>query len=162
VIAEVYIPNNSNTPAVCNRLIADWKEHAGRILCYGDATGGARGTAQIHGSDWDIIKNMLRPAFGTKVKYRVDKANPKERVRVNAMNSRLMGADGTVKMQVDVTKAPMVVKDLEGVRLLQGGSGEIDKKVDPKLTHLTDALGYYVVKRHPTRPHHVAVVEEVI
>ena len=162
VIGEVYIPNNSNTPAVCNRLIADWKDHTGRVLCYGDATGGARGTAQIQGSDWDLIKNTFRPAFGSRVKYRVDKANPKERVRVNSMNSRLMGADGTVKLLVDVAKAPMAIKDLEGVRLLAGGSGEIDKKGDPKLTHLTDALGYYIVKRHPVRAHHISVVEEVL
>jgi hypothetical protein len=162
VVAEVYIPNNSNTPAVCNRLIADWKDHKGSVLCYGDATGGARGTAQIHGSDWDLIKNTLRPVFGSRLKFRVDKANPKERVRVNAMNSRLMGADGTVKLRVDAAKAPMTVKDLEGVRLLAGGSGEIDKKVDPKLTHLTDALGYYVVKRHPVRPRHISTVQEVL
>jgi hypothetical protein len=37
------------------------------------------------------------------------------------------------------------------VRLLDGGSGEIDKKHDPKLTHLTDAVGYYVAKRFPVR-----------
>ena len=42
-----------------------------------------------------------------------------------------------------------MVKDIEGVRVLEGGSGEIDKKSDPKLTHLSDALGYYVVKKHP-------------
>jgi hypothetical protein len=42
-----------------------------------------------------------------------------------------------------------VVRDLEGVRTLEGGSGEIDKKVDPRLTHISDALGYYVDYRFP-------------
>ena len=52
---------------------------------------------------------------------------------------------------VDPNTAPMTVKDFEGVRLLEGGSGEIDKKNDPKQTHLTDGLGYYVVAEYPVR-----------
>jgi hypothetical protein len=50
---------------------------------------------------------------------------------------------------VDPTRAPHVVRDLEGVRLLAGGSGEIDKKHDDALTHLSDALGYYVHYEYP-------------
>jgi len=162
IIGEVYIPNNSNTPMVCNRLIHDWSHHEGNIHCYGDATGGARGTAQVHGSDWDLIKSTLNPVFGSRLRMRVERANPRERVRLNAMNSRLKGADGTVKVAIDVEKAPMTIKDLEGVRLVKGGSGELDKKIDPKLTHLTDALGYYIVKRHPVRSAHRTTITEVL
>jgi hypothetical protein len=50
---------------------------------------------------------------------------------------------------VDPVKAPNVVKDLEGVRLLKGGSGAIDKKVDPALSHISDAAGYYISKEYP-------------
>jgi hypothetical protein len=46
-------------------------------------------------------------------------------------------------MMVDPAKAPSVVRDFEGVRLLKGGSGEIDKKADPLLSHWTDGIGYY-------------------
>lgn len=52
-------------------------------------------------------------------------------------------------------KAPNVVNDLEGVRLLKGGSGEIDKKADPKLSHISDAAGYYVQKVFPTGNNHL-------
>ena len=149
VIGEVYIPNNSNTPAVCRKLIEDWGTHPTDVLCYGDATGGARSTSAVAGSDWDLIKAELRPVFGSRLKFRVDRGNPRERARVNAMNARLKTADGTIHMHLDQSKAPNVVKDLEGVRVLSGGAGEIDKKSDPKLTHLSDALGYYVVKKHP-------------
>jgi hypothetical protein len=38
---------------------------------------------------------------------------------------------------------------LEGVRLLEGGSGELDKKADAKLTHISDAPGYLVAKEFP-------------
>ena len=53
-------------------------------------------------------------------------------------------------MMVDGKKAPHVAKDLEGVRLLEGGSGEIDKRATPTLTHVSDAVGYYVEKEFPT------------
>jgi len=161
VIGEVHIPLNSNTPAVCNKLIADWGEHPGRVLCYGDATGGAAGTAKVSGSDWDLIKNSLRPTFGGRLRMRVDKANPRERVRVNAMNSRLMSAAGTVRLRIDRTKAPNLVKDFEGVRLLSGGAGDIDKKIDPRLTHMTDAIGYYIAKRHPVTAKNTTKIESV-
>ena len=50
---------------------------------------------------------------------------------------------------VDPGKAPHVVDDLEGVRTLEGGSGEIDKKKDSELTHISDGLGYYIEKQFP-------------
>lgn len=149
VIGEVWIPRNSNTPAVCRKLIADWNEHQGRIICYGDATGGARGSAKVQGSDWDLIRQEFRGPFGDRISYRVPKANPPERSRINAMNTRLRNGAGEIRLMVDPVKAPHVVRDLEGVRLLEGGSGELDKKHDPELTHLGDGLGYYVVYEFP-------------
>lgn len=149
VIGEVHIPRNSNTPAVCRKIIADWGKHEGKVRLYGDATGGARGSARVQGSDWDLVRTELRATFGDRADYRVPLANPAERARINAMNSRLKSGDGTIHLMVDPAKAPNVVRDLEGVRLLEGGSGEIDKKADGRLTHLSDALGYYIVKEFP-------------
>lgn len=149
VIGEVHIERNSNTEAVCNRLLQDWGLHAGPVRCYGDATGGARGTAKVAGSDWDIIRSMLRAAFRERLSMRVDESNPPERSRINAMNTRLRTGDGVIHMMVDAAKAPFVVKDLEGVRTLKGGSGEIDKAATPALTHVSDAIGYYVAKEFP-------------
>lgn len=157
VIGEVWIPDNSNTPAVCRRVLADWKAHQGRVDVYGDATGGARGTAQVAGSDWDLSRRILRDGdpsqqlagFGPRVVFHVKSANPPERARVNAVNSRCTTADGSHRLFVDPATAPHVVKDLDGVVVLDGGSGEIDKKKYPALTHISDALGYYVESRFP-------------
>jgi hypothetical protein len=149
VIGEVWIPRNSTTPAVCRKLIADWGDHQGEIRCYGDATGGARGSARVAGSDIDLVKAELRPVFGQRLSYRFPPSNPAERARVNAMNSRLRNAAGEIRLMVDPVKAPHVVKDLEGVRLLAGGSGELDKKADPLLTHISDGAGYYIAKEFP-------------
>jgi hypothetical protein len=149
VIGEVWIDNNSNTPAVCRKLAADWAEHRSAVLVYADASGGARGTAKVQGSDLDLAQQVLRAAFGQRLRMRVKSANPPERARVNAMNARLCSSDGVQRMYVDPLRAPHVVVDLEGVRWLKGGSGEIDKKIDRNLTHVSDALGYYVEYEFP-------------
>lgn len=154
IIGEVWIPNNSNTPAVCRKLIEQWgptgpHRHRGEVRCYGDATGGARGSAQTEGSDWDLIEATLRPVFKERLSFHVDSSNPTERARINAVNSRLLSAGGDIRLMVDPTAAAHVVTDLEGVPLLKGGSGEIDKKAAPKLSHLSDALGYYINKEFP-------------
>jgi len=148
VIGEVYIPRNSNTPAVCRKLLQDWGHHEGQVVCYGDASGGASGSAKVAGSDWDIVKKELAP-LRDRMTFRVPKANPRERARVNAMNTRLKASDGTVRLQVDPHAAPHVVRDLEGVTLLAGGAGEIDKRADASLSHISDAVGYYVATEFP-------------
>lgn len=149
IIGEVWIPANSNTPAVCRKIVSDWGEHRGLVICFGDATGGAEGSAKVEGSDWALVKKHLAPTFKGRLLFEVPESNPRERVRVNAVNSRLRSADGLVRLMVDPHKAGHVVKDLEGVRLLEGGAGEIDKKRDPKLTHISDAVGYYIAKMFP-------------
>lgn len=148
-IGEVCIPQNSTTPAVCRRLIQDWGDHQGEVVCYGDATGGARGTAKVNGSDWELIKKHLRSHFGDRVSIMVPRANPPERSRVNAVNTRLKTVDGTVRMLVDAARCPTLIKDFEGVRTLEGGSGEIDKKKDISLSHISDAFGYYIAAEFP-------------
>ena len=151
VIGEVWIERNSNTPAVCRKLREDWANHKGPIRVYGDASGGSRGTAQVAGSDWELVEDNLRESFRAQLSMRVPKGNPPERARINAVNTRLRHGDGTISLCVDPVKAPHVVRDLDGVRLLDGGSGEIDKKHDKMLTHLSDALGYYIVYEFPLR-----------
>lgn len=149
VVGEVHIPRNSNTEAVCRKIIQDWGRHQGRVVCFGDASGGARGSAKVAGSDWDLIKAQLRPVFRERLFFEVPAANPAVRARINAVNTRLKAGDGTIRMMVDPARAPHVVKDLEGVRLLAGGSGEIDKKADPALSHISDALGYCIERVFP-------------
>ena len=157
VLGEVWIPRNSNTPAVCRKLCQDWGHHQGQVHLYGDATGNQRKTSGVQGTDWELIRQHLRGTFAD-VRDRVQRSNPPERDRVNAMNTRLKNAAGRVSLYVDPRKAPHVVQDLEGVSLLEGGSGEIDKKKHPELTHLTDALGYFVHAKHPIGGHVSAIL----
>ena len=148
VIAEVYIPKNSTTPRVCKKLIELFPKHPGVVICYGDATGGSKGSAKVRGSDWDLIKEELMPYYGDRLYFKVPKANPSERQRVNSFNSRLKSASQEVKLLIDES-CKYLQTDLEGVRVIEGSAGEIDKKRDPELTHISDALGYYTYREFP-------------
>ena len=158
-IGEVYIPRNSNTLRVCDRLILDWKHHTGNVFLYGDSTGGNQGTAKVSGSDWDLIRKKLKPVFRDRLKFRVPSKNGPERVRVNAMNSRIKTINGQIRFLVDPDNAPNVCKDFEGVSVLEGGSGEIDKKSDLALTHISDAIGYYIVEKFPLEEGGLAITD---
>jgi hypothetical protein len=151
VIGEVHIPRGSNTPMVCKRLIKDFGNHQGQIFCYGDFTGGNPSTSAVLGSDWELIKQQLWNHFGSQRIFFKVKPNPRERDRVNSMNSRCLSMSKKVRLMVDPSKAPFTDKDFEGVTLVEGGSGEIDKKSSPELTHLTDALGYRSWVEHPVK-----------
>ena len=148
-IGEVWIPENSNTERVCDKLIQDWRHHKGRVLLYGDATGGAGGSAKVSGSDWDIIMRKLKPIFPGRVRMRVPKANPAVRARINAVNSRFMTVDKKIHFKIDPSKCPFMVTDFEGVTVLEGGAGELNKDGDPTLTHMSDGIGYYIFRKHP-------------
>ncbi len=151
ILGEVFIPRNSNTPAVCRKLIDVWGKHKGDVYCYGDPAGGAGGTAKVSGSDWDIIRRELRPVFGDRLKFMVATSDPGQRPRVNAVNSRLVSGTGDnkfIRMMVN-SKCEHIIKDFEGVRCLEGGSGEIDKDATPELTHLSDAIAYYIAYKFP-------------
>lgn len=157
VIGEVWIPAGSNTTRVCRKILQDWSSHRGPVHVYADATGGAGGSSAVEGSDLELVERHLRagftgrPGFAERLSMRVGSSNPAERARVNAVNCRLLNGADEIHLMVDAQRAPHVVEDLDGVSLVVGGSGELDK--DPKrfkfLTHISDALGYYIAERFP-------------
>lgn len=152
IIGEVYIPANSNTIYVCNKIRNDWAKHQGLVYCYGDATGGNPGSAKVTGSDWDIIRRELRQTFGDRLRMNVPAGNPLERSRVNAVNTRFLCGPKEkpiIQMMAHPENAKNAVRDFEGVRCIEGGSGEIDKLSDKTLTHISDAIGYYIHYKFP-------------
>ncbi len=142
VIGQVRVMN-SNTPEVCAKLVNNWKHHEGQVHIYGDATGGQGGSAQTEGTNWELVRQYLSPHF-LNMHWYVARSNPSEIDRVANTNARLMSAAGDVRLLVDEAKAPDVVRDFEGVLVKEGGSGEIDKNRTPLLSHLSDAIGYYL------------------
>jgi hypothetical protein len=151
IINEVFIPQGSNTLRVVDKLIDLYADHQADIFCYGDFTGGARGSAAIQGSDWELIKRRLRAYYSRDRVHLEVKPNPRERDRINAVNSRICSFDKHVRLMVDPEKAPHTIKDFEGVTIIEGGVGEIDKRKNPQLSHLSDAYGYRTWVKYPLK-----------
>lgn len=140
VIGEIWIPQGSNTIRVCEQIISDWGTHSGPVIAYGDATGGARGTARVRGSDWDLIRETLKTRWPDLI-CRVKKANPAIRSRVNAVNTRLHNSAGESRLFIDGSKAPHVAKDLDAVKNTDHGQ---PNENDGDIGHISAALGYYI------------------
>lgn len=159
VIGEVYIAENSRTEHVVRRIISDWGRHKGRLILYGDRTGGNRHSAQgATGTDWDIIRSMLRDHFGDRISVRMRSKNPPERDRVNALCALFRDTNGVAHVLIS-PKCANVLDDCDATMLVQGGSGEIDKDRDGgRHSHLTDAIGYLAEYEHSTRQ--IRIIED--
>ena len=145
VIGEIFIQQDSHTAKICDMLIKQWGHHKGTVKLYGDATGGAKKSCGVKGSDWDIIKAKFAGEFNFESQVR--KSNPSVRVRINSVNSHLVATDGFIKTIID-RKCKFLIRDLEGVTCDdQGDIQKSDKK--SLLTHISDAWGYYVYRDHP-------------
>ncbi len=145
IVGEVYIRDNSTTYKVCREIGRQWGNHEGRVLVYGDSTGNAGGSAKVLGTDWDLVKEGLDKYFGRRVRIKVETRNPREKDRVAAVNARLRNASGKIGMVVD-ENCRHTIRDFEGV--ISDDAGKIDKVSNPKLSHMTDAIGYMVSKRN--------------
>lgn len=146
VIDEVFIIQDSHTAKICDILIERWSNvHDGLVQLYGDATGGAKKSCGVKGSDWDIIKAKFEDVFNYEM--RVKKSNPAVRVRINSVNSRMIATNGIINTIID-SKCKFLIRDLEGVTC--DDNGDIQKS-DAKslLTHISDGFGYYIYRDHP-------------
>jgi len=150
IIDEIHIPRNSNTILVSKQIAEKYKNHKGRVLLYGDASGGAGGSAKVMGSDWEIVRKVLYPYFKTNLFSDVPIKNPRERERVNAVNSRFLTASGDINMYID-PKCTNIIRDFDGVATIEGGTGVINKKANKELSHLSDSIGYMLQRRWPIR-----------
>ena len=146
-VDEVWLENNSNTKRVCDRLLAKYSGFKQKVYLYGDASGGAGGSAKVEGSDWDLIRAKLKPVFGDRLISMVPKGNPRIRSRVNSVNGRFKAADGMVRAVFDAVACRYHIRDFEGVSC--DSNGDLEKSGDVMLSHISDAFGYYTVKKHP-------------
>ena len=144
-IGEIFLQQDSHTAKICDLLIEQWQHHKGLVQLYGDATGGAKKSSGVRGSDWDIIKAKFEGKFNFDSK--VKKSNPPVRVRINSVNSRLVAADGYIGTIVD-RKCKFLIRDFEGVTC--DDEGNIQKS-DTKslLTHVSDGFGYKIYREYP-------------
>lgn len=106
------------------------------MVLYPDPAARARSTKGR--SDLDILREC---GFTT---IRVFRAAPSQRDRLNAVNAMFYKD----RVQIDL-RCGTLARDLAMVRT-RAGTGELDKS-DRTLTHMSDALGYYIAYEHPIK-----------
>jgi len=143
VIDEIVI-ETSSTPEVCEEFLTRYGTHGSRVEVYGDASG-EHGHTVTGKSDFHLIRQFFHNYPDLRGTVDVSGSNPAVRDRVNVVNGRLRNAQGERRLLVDA-RCKELVKDLEQV-CYKPGTGQIDKEKDPRRTHLSDALGYYLWRR---------------
>lgn len=139
VLDEIVIRHATTRQAV-DAFLARYPKHEPGVLIYGDASGAAQQTGGM--SDYQMVKQHFEIHSSLNVDYRVPKANPSVRERINLMNTKLRSARGDIALLVD-KKCTELIQDFEQV-CYKGDTGQIDKDRDRMRTHSSDALGYLV------------------
>jgi hypothetical protein len=112
--------------------------HTAGLVVYGDASGNKEQTTGC--SDYQMIRDYFAANTNVPVHYKVPKANPSVRERINLTNATLRSASGEIGLFVDRSCKELMM-DFEQVSFKQD-SYQIDKERDRRRTHLSDALGY--------------------
>jgi len=117
-------------------------QHTGPIRIYGDATG--RSAKTTGPADHAVLRGLFPGAT-----WCIPHANPHEKDRVSAVNGCCETVTGRHRLEVDPACHGLIA-DLEQV--IYAENGELDKKSNPMLTHLSDGLGYWLVRDFPPAP----------
>ncbi|HLK33966.1 MAG TPA: terminase family protein [Terriglobales bacterium] len=157
VIDELVIPNNSNTAEVCQALhsrLASWNEWQIRVDIYGDPAGNQRHSSASSRTDWQIVREFFANVGSRyNVEYHLGSRPPKVKDRVNCVNALLRNAQGTSRCFID-PRCRYLIRDLERVQWRADSHGntlpQLDK-TDRTLTHLSDALGYFIEREYGMR-----------
>lgn len=142
VLDEVFINRYSNTPEVCMAFLAKWKDHPGEVHLYGDPAGNQKKSSGVRGTDWDLVRETLRPVFGERLRWRVPDSHPGVRDSINAVNARISKG-----LFIVAPHCQWMIRDLEGTE--RDTAGDLVKKGGDLLTHLSDGVRYYIARRHP-------------
>jgi hypothetical protein len=114
----------------------------GAVRIYGDATG--RGAKTTGPADHAILRELFPSSA-----WCIGRSNPHEHDRIAAVNSCTETMTGVHRLEVDPSCVGLIA-DLEQV--IVNDVGELDKQTNPELTHLSDALGYWLAKDFPPAP----------
>jgi hypothetical protein len=150
VIDEICL-TNSNTVEACREFVSRTQTlHRGypiHLSVYGDASGGARNTAGK--SDWQIVQEFFSREPQYKVSMQLNHSNPPVKDRLNTVNALLCNAQSERRVRV-APRCRELIRDLEQVGWQLDSNGNttaVLDKSDPRRTHMSDALGYFIWHR---------------
>ena len=127
----------SNTEELCQEIMNRYNPH--QVICYPDPAGNQRKTSANGKTDITILQQY----FNVEAKRKHDAV----RDRINAVNTLLESADGTVRFSID-PKCLNSIRCLER-QIYKSGTNVPDK--EGGFDHQNDALGYLVAHIAPIK-----------
>lgn len=131
-VFDEIVGNNTNTSIMTNEVAKRYGRDTFYII-FGDYFGNSRDTRSMT-TDYEIIKELL-PNSQVLVK-----PNPPIIDTIHTLNGRLRNSKGESRLFVS-SNCKHLIQDLENV-VWCTDKREIDKKSNPDLTHISDALRY--------------------
>ena len=128
------------TREACEEFLKRYPVFPGGLQIFADASAHSDKTSGW--SDREVLEEFFAEMNCGNVRFRIPKANPAVRRRVELMNGKLHSAAGERLMRVD-PRCKDLMLDFQRVTWVEG-THEIDKAKDARRTHLSDALGYLV------------------
>ena len=141
VVDEIHM-TQSNVAEIADEIERRYWRHikAKKLAVYPDPAGANRNQGRGE-SNFDVLKQK-----GIKhIIYR--RKHPAVTDRVNAVNSMLRSADGSIRIRVD-KRCKELIKSLEQT-LYKSGTAQVDKSAG--MEHMADAIGYPVEYLFPAR-----------
>lgn len=143
VVDEIWNDDGDGTVGVIDRFLAKYP-NAVDVQVYGDPAGHARDT-RSGTTDYEMWRERVTR------RIRVPRKTYPIVDRINSVNGRLRSHTGKIRLLVSPI-CKHLVADFEQVLPHKDGSRRPRKEADtPHLTHISDALGYYIVHEHPLR-----------
>jgi hypothetical protein len=143
VYREVFLSHRGGEATVsCARKVKELlsaANHKGPIRIYGDATGKSGKTTGP--SDHAVLRSEFSSAT-----WCIPHQQPHPKDRYAAINGRSRAASGVTYLRVDPS-CTRLIADLEQV--VYDETGVEDQKSNPMLTHISSALGYWLVRDFP-------------
>jgi len=143
VVHEVFLPFRGGEATIASAAACrDWlagHNWAGDVRLYGDSTG--VNTKTTGPSDHQVIRDVF-----PRASWNIPTKQPNPRDRHASVNGRCKTADGKTHMRIDPSCVKLIA-DLE--RVVYAPNGDVDQKTDAMLSHISDALGYWVHQDWP-------------
>ena len=149
------ILENTTTVETCKKFYEKYKNHRGKIIINGDASGDNR-TCASEFTNYTLIKNFFAQKMKRNVEFNLRQFNPPIKNRVAAFCSMICSMDGKRKILID-PKCEKLIYNLKNLKYREGSSAidvptywQIKNNRELKfLSHPFDAASYLVEYYYP-------------
>lgn len=146
VIAEIWRESansgESATQSAAKEFVARFGRHTGGLTVFGDASGDNEHSATT-ATNYKVLAQVIGLANMQGVKFMVPTENPPVQDRVEFVNAALRNVKGEIRLFIN-PRCAKLIRDLE--RVVWRKTGELDQTTDKTLTHISDALGYWLMQ----------------